>query len=116
MESYLADTPGQRAALSGFIGHLRYKHRYAVSLPKPDPEKARQKRGRQLEVEILALMGGSHSDVNFRRRWLSAALAHFHGLPSKVGKLVPNENLLPDGDGITVVWGEERYSIPLPTE
>jgi len=49
----------------------------------------------------------------FRRRWLSVALAYFHGLPKEVGRRVPIERVTTQGDvGFIIVWNEKEYWVP----
>jgi hypothetical protein len=43
---------------------------------------------------------------------LTVALAYFHGLPRKVGKTLPIQNIVDAGDGnITVFFYDQKYWI-----
>jgi hypothetical protein len=77
--------PGQRAAVSGFVGYLRNTLGIPVVLPKVDKKKTEQRRKKRLEAEMLALMRVADDSEKSRRKWLSVALAYFHGLPRAVG-------------------------------
>lgn len=112
--AYLDTTPGQRAALSGFVCYLRDTHGVKITLPKPNKEKALRNRKKNLEAEILALMQNDGNSETFKRRWLSVALAYFHGLPKKIGKTISNEQIVvSENEGITVTWNEQIYWIPV---
>lgn len=113
LDAYLKAAPGQRAALSGFVCYLRDTHEVKITLPKPDTEKARRNRKKKLEGEMLILMQEDGNSEQFKQRWLSVALAYFHGLPKKVGKTIPNKQIavLEDG-GFNVAWKEQIYWIP----
>lgn len=113
LDAYLETTPGQRAALSGFVCYLRDTHRVGITLPRPNKEKSQQNRKRKLEAEMLVLMEEGGNSEQFQRRWLSVALAYFHRLPKKVGKTIRNEQIavLEDG-GFNVTWSEQTYWIP----
>lgn len=109
LDDYLKKSPGQRAALSGFICHLRKIHSVEIQLPKLDKNKSRLNRKRKLEAEILALMkAGKACTTN--RDWLSVALLYFHGLPRRVGKTIAPENIIETNDGgIEVTWSGLKY-------
>lgn len=113
LDAYLQKSAGQRAAVSGFVNYLRDTQGVTIQIPKLDAGKAQLNRKKKLEAEMLALMKQAHRD-ELNREWLSVALAYFHGLPKKVGKTVPPENIIHTGDGgITVSWNGLRYWIQL---
>ena len=113
LDAYLETTPGQRAALSGFVCFLRDTHEVKIILPKSNAEKARRNRKKKLEAEMLALMQEVGNSNEFSKRWLSVALAYFHGLPKKVGKTIPNEHIVElEGGSFNVTWKEQLYWIP----
>ena len=108
LDAYLETTPGQRAALSGFVCFLRDTHEVKIILPKSNAEKARRNRKKKLEAEMLALMQEVGNSNEFSKRWLSVALAYFHGLPKKVGKTIPNEPIVElEGGSFNVTWKEQ---------
>jgi len=113
LDTYLETTPGQRAALSGFICYLRDTHEVKITLPKPNTEKAQRNRKKKLEAEMLVLMQEGGNSDEFMRRWLSVALAYFHGLPKKVGKTMPNDQIAEqENGGFNVTWKEQIYWVP----
>lgn len=113
--AYLTNAPGQRAAMSGFVGYLREKHGADLVLPKAALDIAQRKRRKRLEAELLALMREGGEGDEFKRRWLSVALAYFHGLPMKVGKMVGDDGVSPSGGGMVVAWANRKYWLPILT-
>jgi hypothetical protein len=113
LDAYLKIAPGQRAAISGFICYLQDKHGVNLILPKHDTLRRQRNRRKKLEKEMLILMQEKDDSGGFQRRWLSTALAYFHGLPKKVGKTIENEHIavLEDGN-YSVTWNNKNYWIP----
>lgn len=115
LDAYLEKTPGQRAAVSGFVRYLRDIHGAEIALPKVDTVKAERHRRRKLELEMLQLMREGREDEELRRRWLSVALAYFHGLPKKVGRMVGSKDIVLDDSGMSVIIDGSSYWIPKPS-
>lgn len=112
LEGYLKQTPGQRAALSGFVGFLNQTYGPGIALPRMDGRAAKLRR-KKLEAELLALMREGGEGEEFRRRWLSVALAYFHGLPRRVGILLGYEQGVVHKDGgVSVAWNGHMYWVP----
>ncbi len=113
LDTYLEKTPGQRAAVSGFVCYLRSMHDVEIVLPNVKTEQVQKNRKKRLEAEMLVLMREGGKGNEFRRRWLSVALAYFHGLPRKVGSSIQCEQILGHEDGsLSIEWGEQKYWIP----
>ena len=114
LNAYLKKTPGQRAAMSGFVCYLRETYRIEITQPKIDSVKAARNRRKKLEAELLVLMKEGGQGEVFRRQWLSVALAYFHELPRKVGKNIRSEQISSHEDGsLTVVWSDQKYWLPV---
>lgn len=114
LDTFLDKTPGQRAAILGFVNYLRNTHQIKITIPKLSPEKAKRNRMNKLKTEMLELMRKGGEDEEFRRQWLSVSLAYFHGLPKKTGRFVNTENILDTGDGgLTVIWHGLKYWVKL---
>lgn len=113
LNEYLKKTPGQRAAVSGFVRYLRDKHGADVFLPKADVEAAKMKR-KKLEAELLALMQTGVEGDQFSRQWASVALAYFHGLPKKsvTAEVYENMKLASDGNGVILILKGKEYWLP----
>ncbi|HUX89243.1 MAG TPA: hypothetical protein VMV48_00955 [Gallionellaceae bacterium] len=112
LNAYLETKPGQRAAISGFVKHLRDKHAIEISLPKSDPVSALQKRRKKLEVEMLSLMKAGDGGEATKRKWISVALAYFHGLPRNAWRAQGYE-IIREDDNILVIISGKRYWLPL---
>ncbi len=112
LKAYLAKTPGQRAAVSGFVRHLRDKCGVEIFLLKAEPGRANQQRRKKLEMEMTALMKEPSESREFKQRWLSIALAYFHGLNRRVGVAIAETCVKYADDGLTVEWDGQSYWVP----
>lgn len=113
LDAYLEKTPGQRAAVSGFVCYLRDRHEVEIILPKAKSGQAQANRKKRLEAEMLALMREGGKGNELRRQWLSVALTYFHGLPMKVGKMLVDESIKKDENGFVVTFKDKNYWVPL---
>lgn len=113
LEEFLDKAPGQRAAVSGFVRYLREKFGASMTLPGINARKEQANRRKKLEAEMLALMQEGGEGDEFRKRWLSVALAYFHGLPKRIGLLTESKDIHPDGeDGMSVMFDGKSYWVP----
>ena len=112
LDGFLRQTPGQRAALSGFVKYLREKHGVEMTLPKNDSHRAYRKRRKKLEAEMLTLMREGGTDRERKQRWLCVALAYFHDLPLKTGQNVSDKDITADENGMTIRIGGGSHWIP----
>lgn len=113
LEAYLDSAPGQRAAVSGFVCYLRNKYGVEIILPKANKHKAEQNRKKKLEAEMLKLMQEEGSSDEFMQRWLSVALAYFHGLPKSAGKKINSSEIVIHDDGsCTATWRNQKFWVP----
>lgn len=76
LNQFLSETPGQRAAITGFIGYLRERHRLELSVASRDITKRSMSKCR--ERRILQLL--EREKAPSTDSWIRAALAFFHGL------------------------------------
>ena len=87
LSDYLARTPGQRAAVSGFVNFLRREH--SVDLVLPPPIKTSALAERKVAGEKLArLLAGGISDDKKRRRALKVALCYFNSIDKRVAGMM----------------------------
>lgn len=112
LDAYLRQAPGQRAALAGFVAHLRKVHGATLVLPKRNPRAAQRKRRRKLKKELLALMRRRESCSQTDQSWIKLGLAYFHDVPMKVAAGVRLEDTVPDRGGMSVRIANQRYWIP----
>lgn len=114
LKGYLAKKPGQRAALSAFVGYLRRQHGLVLELPKCSVKTSTQLRRKQRH-QLLALLSKPSSEPPFLERWIALGLAYFHGLPQCVGSQISYDQVQVDADGgITVFWHGNSYYLPVP--
>lgn len=77
LDRYLLNTPGQKAAITGFVSFLQVA--YSTDLiARTDVKKTREARRRKLEREIIQMMKHPEDGDEFMRRWISAGLEYFH--------------------------------------
>lgn len=95
--AFLKQSPGQRAALSGFVAFLRERHKTEIALP-PKNSKAVQARRKRLEVELLALMREGGSGKAYARKLVGTALAYFHGVPKALARNINAADWVTEGD------------------
>lgn len=112
LDRYLLEAPGQKAAVSGFIRFLgkRYQLRLVVRV---DLKRVAAIRKKKLEAELLVMMQEGGEGEELQRRWLSLALAYFHGLPLSIGKKTPTLRTPQEGEGVSVIYDGARYWVPL---
>lgn len=112
LNRYLAKVPGQRASLTGFVSFINEHYGANVSIAR-DNKQAGAIRKKKLEADLTALLSEASTDPQFQRRWLSVALAYFHGLSLSVGKCVKDSKIsvLSDGNFNVTVEGNE-YWVP----
>lgn len=112
LTTYLQKSPGQRAAISAFVGFLAKKYGLNLSLPAKDGRAAKKKK-LLLEAELGQLLKSGGSGVLFQRKLIGTALAYFHGLPKKAVNSVPLAELKRfDGGGVEVAIKEAVYWLP----
>lgn len=111
LDRYLLDAPGQKAAVSGFIRFLGERHQLKL-LSHVDSMRVAAVRRKKLEDELLAMMKEAGEGEEFQRRWLSLALAYFHGLPRSIGKHTPVIYRDQKGYGALVIYEGACYWVP----
>lgn len=114
LDAYLAKTPGQRAAVSGFVRYLREAHGAEIALSVADPGRVKQQRRKKLEADLVALMKEDGAGAEFKRRWISVTLAYFHGLSKKAGRMLQPEDVVQADEGLVVTLNKASYWLPRP--
>jgi hypothetical protein len=112
LDQYLRKAPGQKAAITGFINHLN--NMYGLDLVAHiNKKRSADMHRKKLEVELIALTGEINDSDEFRRKWISTALAYFHQLPKRLCKKISHENITDHEDGnFTIVFSNKSYWIP----
>lgn len=115
LDRYLERVPGQRAAISGFIGFLRKHNKLELTLPpKPDNAKAKQRFKRGLELQLVTLLTTGGSGVIYAQKLIGTALAYFHGLKKVAIKNAQRirVEVSTDRNGVTVYIDELACWLP----
>lgn len=79
LESFWRGSPGQVAAVTGFINYLNKRHGLELQV-KPDVRWLSQAKQQKAERELVAMLGEATGD-DFESRWIVKGLAYFHNLP-----------------------------------
>jgi hypothetical protein len=111
LDTYLGKTPGQRAAVSGFVGYLRDSHKVNITIA-PANGKAKKAKKKRLEDELLRLLAEKEQSEDMRLKLLAVAMAYFHGVAQKdiTGDVL--EKSVATADGIVVTIAEVKYWLP----
>lgn len=112
IDRYLLSTPGQRAAVTGFVRFLSLDGISALAV-RVDRKKAQRARRSALEREIMQMARRPEEGEAFERRWIAAGIAYFHGV--KLGKQKLRDAVATrDANGLLVEVGGARYFLPAP--
>lgn len=76
---YLRKKPGQRAAISGFVGFMKKRYNVEWSLPKKI-KKAKTYERQEAENKLIKLLRNPKTTENYRQKLLKTKLWYFHGL------------------------------------
>ena len=114
LAAYLRETPGQWAAVNGFITHLRRTQGAELTMPKRQAFQSARERRAKLLAELLAVMRDAGSGETIDRHWVELALQYFHDMPSGRAKKVESSNIASDADGMRVEIEGREYWIPWP--
>ena len=114
LESYLATSPGQRAAASTFVGYARTRLSLQLRLPpkgKAASAAARTALERLVRRELLE-RNATGSELS---KWLLLGLRYFHRLTSAQARAVLASAQQRDaGDGVELHTGEATFWLPKP--
>lgn len=114
LNAYLANKPGQRAAISGFVRFLREVYNAEVRLPKANQAEGSRLRRKNQEAELLALMRDGDGSEPCRLQWVTVALAYFHGLDRNIGQKALKTGFAQVRDGLVITWNNRDYWLPVP--
>ncbi len=114
VEKFLIQTPGQKAAVQGFISYLN--HSYGLSLrPQVNERAVSRARVQKLEATLLAMYTAKGEGDAFNRQWIKSALMLLHGLPKVNKKSLSYSVLAFKGEpGFNVSFNAKTYWVPAP--
>lgn len=110
LNAYLRRKPGQRAAISGFVGFMKSQYHVDWELPKK-VSKSKIYERQEAEMLLVRLLRKPKPNEIYRQRLLRAQLRYLHGLSikSKGVTLEVKEN---DKMGKYVEYSGKRYWLP----
>lgn len=112
LDRYLLATPGQKAAVTGFIRFLSTNGAPGLTV-QVDDKKVRRARRRALKREIVQLAKHPEGGEAFLEHWIATGIAYFHGV--RIGKRdLRSSVVIPDGDGLRVEVGGKAFFLPKP--
>lgn len=110
---YLAETPGQRTAIIGYVQYLKKELNILVSIPPPNLSKQKIMKHQTLEMKLIHSLLNQNASLITKRERLSLALSYFHNLPRSVGLNIKEKDIIEESTGIIVVWNDQKYWIPM---
>lgn len=114
--AYLTHTPGQAAALQGFIGYLNRSIDSNLT-NEVDGLAAARARTHNLETELLALYSSAGEGEAFERTWIKTALMLLHGLGSVNKKMLAyRSEYFQSRPGFRVTLKGKQYWVPSPAD
>jgi len=115
LHRYLIDTPGQAAALSGYVGYLQKSEGLELDATVSPRTLGRAKR-LKLENQLLDMLRDGGSGEDFDRAWIKSALMFFHDVAKANLKTLCYERQSGQGlDGFGVDIAGQHYWVPVPS-
>lgn len=112
LDRYLSSVPGQRAAVSTFLGFLKASHVIELQLP-PKPAATSAAARKKLEKQIAALIAPPVDADRVAKLWAPLALRYFHHLSATQAKMICNESTpQPHSRGMVLAYQGQNYWIP----
>lgn len=108
---YLADSPGQRASLGGFLAFLN--RRYKTELRLPDKHRTFSRRRSKIEARLAALAKIAWAE-NVETEWIVHALEYFHGESRITPAIVRSLARTSVNSGLELTIKGQHYYIPIP--
>ena len=113
VDGYIKEKPGQRASLSGFIGHLRRQGLCDIRVPAKPKSGSAQVRA-TIEDDLRHALSEERCPKDGGRKLLVLALRYFHGLPLSAARRYVNPEAVAqsdDGSWYTLI-NQKRYWLP----
>ena len=115
LDAYLGDAPGQRAAVTGFVNHLRDHHDAELVVPALDPRRAAARRREVLELDVVRLLERREQGEDIEPRWLALALCLFHDVSRQRGRTIARvASIERRDDGFRLSHEDKTYYVPKP--
>lgn len=112
LDTFLVESPGQEAAITGFINFLNKKNALNLEL-RVDSKKYKAHRRKILEESIVKLIMDGRKDEGALKKWIKISLEYFHGVPKSLVAKISHKAAVENEDGsYTIQIGDETYWIP----
>lgn len=112
LERYLGQVPGQRSALSTFLGFLRTRHGLNLRLP-PKRSIMSPAARKAMEKQIVQLVTDPRRSEGIDKRWVPLALRYFHHLSgAEAKKIISAASFIENGGGLELHFGGRVYWVP----
>lgn len=112
LDLYLKKVPGQRNALSGFVGFLKNECSVELELPEKRKCSAYQNRKR-LERELMVLLGSKQSKTLDLKKLIILLLKYFHSFSESEAKKVVSSVMIVKNEQHVVMQVEgKKYHVP----
>ncbi|MBV8659741.1 MAG: hypothetical protein JO142_18120 [Burkholderiales bacterium] len=112
LDAYLAQVPGQRAAMSTFLGFLKRVHGLELKLPAKRGANGNAQR-KALEKQLTAFLVHKRGAVIEDPKWIHLALRYFHRMTSAEAKATfAAAERRRDGSGLVLSRAGQDYWLP----
>jgi hypothetical protein len=112
LDTYLVQVPGQRAAMSTFIGFLKRVHGLELKLPAKRAANGNAQR-KALEKQLTAFLVQKRGAVIDDPKWACLALRYFHRMTSVEAKATfAKAERRRDGSGLVLSHAGQDYWLP----
>ena len=116
VDRYLADSPGQLAALTGFVNFLGREFSCPLAT-RTDDARIKRLRRKRLEAEIERLARADANAPDFLTQWVRATLAYFHPVTAAQLRAIDVTTALKEeANGWNVAIQGEDFWIPRPPQ
>lgn len=110
LDRYLLDSPGQKAAITGFIHYLRAFHGLDLVI-RTDTKKIQAAKRRKLEQAIIHMSQHPEEGNEFLWRWVSTGLEYFHKVKANK-QTVRSATIATGSAGLRVAVNGQSYFLP----
>lgn len=108
LDKYLRRKPGQRAAISGFVGFLRDQYGVKWSLPR-HIKKSKIYSKKDAERRLIELLQKPSSSTIYQKRLLRAKLQYFHGVEIKAKDMKLEAEIVDDRYCVVKISGNQYF-------
>ncbi len=112
VKHYLYQSPGQAAALTGFLNFLNKNYDTQLNSTRMlDKESKNKSNLKKLEKDLLTMM--KNPTENFDELvWVRLGLGYFHGLDKNICNHIDTADIEVEIDGFKVLFNNQQYWIP----